>query len=321
MSPQTKMSVKKISQITQDAYALKTLRVGLLGSAFLFCAAIFAEEDRPPASSYNEVKSFMSLLATQYPGTTKIFILGDSDSGEKIQGVMIGSGLIKNLVVATHHGNEYGSTEVAKAFAASVAQNPIPGRTLYIVPVLNISGYNALQRRESVGFNTYDPNRDYPGPCGTEGPHRLKSTRALAQFVERENIVASATLHTYYPAVVYPWGMSTHDLSTPYDDLFKTLVQAATVESHYEVGNSTEVIYPADGTFEDYAFWKHGVWSLLFELGFSHSPSQGDIKEMIRVNVPGLRRMMEQTPHERATDHDFKGKCDLRMRGLDRHDE
>ena len=133
--------------------------------------------------------------------------------------------------------------------------------------------------------------------------------------------MASATLHTYYPAVVYPWGIASKDLSTPYDDLFKSLVALATQESGYQTGNSTEVIYPASGTFEDYAFWKHGIWSLLFELGYSHTPSDGDVADLLRVNVPGLRRMMENAPKTRAPDHTFKGTCDLKLLSLDRHDE
>jgi hypothetical protein len=96
---------------------------------------------------------------------------------------------------------------------------------------------------------------------------------------------------------------------------------AATTKSHYEIGNSTEVIYPANGTFEDYAFWKHGVWSLLFELGTSHSPTDASVREMVRVNVPGLRRFLEQAPRERAENHDFKGRCDRRLISRDRHDE
>ena len=52
-----------------------------------------------------------------------------------------------------------------------------------------------------------------------------------------------------------------NDLKTEYEDLFKNLVASATVESKYTTGNNTEVMYPADGTFEDYAFWKTGAWS------------------------------------------------------------
>ena len=274
------------------------------------------------ANSYDDVKRFDANLATHYPNV-QVITIGESDSGEQIQGLKIGDGPVKNMVVSTHHGNEYGSTEVALAFAESVAKNPIAGQTVYVIPVLNISGYNHDNREERAASDgsSHDPNRDYPGPCATEGPFKLKSTYDLAQFVAREGIVASATLHTYYPAVVYPWGLSTHDLNTPYQSIFEKLVRTATEQSHYQIGNSTEVIYPADGTYEDYAFWQHGIWSILFELGESHNPSDEDLQQMMEVNVPGIRHMLETAPTSRATDHAFHGRCDLALRSLDRHDE
>lgn len=299
----------------------------LLASFFLFCndlpmkkyisIILFAFSINAFAVPYATVKEFIKNLALQNPTTTELVSIGYSSNKEEILGLKIGNGSVNHLVVATHHGNEYGSTEVAKAFAAELAKEPLRDRTVFIIPVLNTSGYNKNQRNE-LGF---DPNRDYPGPCVTSNSFNLNSTKALADFVEKNNIVASATLHTYYPGVLYPWGISTHDLVTPYESDFIHLAQLATIESHYKVGNSTEELYPADGTFEDYAFWKHGVWSLLFELGFTHSPSQKQIDEMIRVNIPGLRRMLAQAPVARAVDHDFRGKCDVRLKALDRHDE
>ncbi len=273
------------------------------------------------AKSYTDVKKFLVNLNATYPNTTKLMDLALSDSGDTIKIVAIGNGPIHNMVVSTHHGNEYGSTEVAMAFAESLAKAPIEGQTVYVIPVLNISGYNARNRYESFAGDSQDPNRDYPGPCGTDGPFKLKSTHALANFIDQQNIVASATLHTYYPAVVYPWGISSHDLTTPYQSTFEQLVKDATVESKYQTGNSTEVIYAADGTYEDYAFWKHGIWSILFELGFTHTPSQSEVDTMVTVNVPGLRRLLQNAPTARAADHDFHGKCDGRMRSHDRHDE
>ncbi|OFZ00904.1 MAG: carboxypeptidase [Bdellovibrionales bacterium GWB1_52_6] len=291
--------------------------------SLLSTLSVWAAPGIPAApDKYEQVRMHMHGLVAQQPERARIVTIGESDSGRAVEGIAIGNGPVKNLVVATHHGNEYGSTEVAKAFAASLLEAPISGQTVYVVPVLNIGGYNQGRRYESsIDGRSHDPNRDYPGPCGSEGPFGLKSTAGLARFVEQEGIVGSAALHTYSPAVVYPWGFSTNDLSTPYDDLYKMLVQAATVESKYQTGNSTEVIYAADGTYEDYVFWKHGVWSLLFELGKSHSPSPAAVQEMIRVNVPGLRRMFEQTPRERAERHDFTGKCLARLKALDRHDE
>lgn len=267
----------------------------------------------PSASNYDRVLQTIQQIAKENPGTTKLLTIGVSDKGVPIQALQIGNGSVNSLIVATHHGNEYGSTAVALGVADSLAKKPIDGQTVYLVPVLNIGGYNQVNRYESNLSSSFDPNRDYTGPCVSGGSFNLKSTKALADFIDQKNVVISATLHTYWPAVVYPWGISTQDLSTPYDDQYKKLVAAATQESGYQTGNNTEVLYPADGTYEDYAYWKHGIWTLLFELGFSHNPDQTAIKNMVDVNVPGLRRFLEQSPKTRATNHAFTGKCDVKI--------
>ena len=267
----------------------------------------------PSPSNYDRVVQTIQKIAQENPGTTKLITIGVSDKGVPIQALQIGEGPVNSLIVGTHHGNEYGSTAVALGVADSLAKAPVNGQTVYIVPVLNIGGYNQNNRYESNLSSSFDPNRDYTGPCKSGATFNLKSTQALANFVDQKNIVISATLHTYFPAVVYPWGISTHDLSTPYDETYKKLVKAATQESGYQTGNNTEVLYPADGTFEDYAYWKHGIWSLLFELGFSHTPDQTAIKNMVDTNVPGLRRFLEQSPQVRVADHRFTGRCDARI--------
>jgi carboxypeptidase T len=292
--------------------------------------ATFAAEPSVPAAfaplagrDYAGVVTYLTEIANKYGANAQLFTLGDSDSGQKIIGIALGHGAVRNLVVATHHGNEYGSTEVALRFAYTLALQPIPNQTVFVIPVLNISGYNQRQRNETSARRraSFDPNRNYPSPCGTEGPFTLKSTTALARFVAEQNIVASATLHTYSPAVTFPWGLSTKDLTTGYESIFKALGAAATQDSRYPYGNTSQLIYPANGTFEDYAFLQHGIWSLLFELGSTHNPNAAQVEQMIKVNVPGLRRMMENAPTERAAQHAFKGKCDKQLESFDRHDE
>ncbi len=290
---------------------------------FLYSLAFATGSDK--RQTYADVLIELNRLATAYPANVKSITVGDSDSGQKIMGLQIGKGAVHNLVVATHHGNEYGSTEVALGFAKALAEKPISNQTVFVIPVLNITGYNTRSRTEmsQVNKKVYDPNRNYPSPCGTEGPFTLKDTSALAKFISDKNIVASATLHTFSPSVTYPWGFSSPDLETAYDSIFKGLVTEATRDSHYETGNTADVIYPANGTFEDYAFLQHGIWSLLFELGTSHSPSQLQVAEMVRVNVPGIRRMLESAPTQRAEKHAFTGKCDTSktMQARDLHDE
>jgi hypothetical protein len=268
----------------------------------------------PTLNNYNSVVKELHTIQTANPKNSQLFDLGMSDAGQMITGIKIGDGPIADLIVATHHGNEYGSTAVALGAAEEFAKNPINGHTVYIIPVLNISGFNAKDRYETTPYGTIDDNRDYPGPCATSGPFHSKATKALADFIDAKNIVSSATLHTYWPAVLYPWGFSTNQTSTQYDSTFINLSKAATVESRYEVGNSKELLYAADGAFEDYAFWKHGIWSLLFEMGNSHTPSDTDMKQMISENVPGLRRFIEMAPKTRADNHAFTGTCDLGTR-------
>jgi len=276
-----------------------------------------AQAGDPISQDYAAIQRIMRDIVSQNAGRVSLISIGTNNQGVTIEGLKIGNGTIHNLLVATHHGNEYGSTEVAKGFMRATAAVPIQGQTVFVIPVLNIPGYNSRNRYET----SIDPNRDYPGPCGTSGPFRLKSTSALAAFIDRENIVASETLHTHGPMVLYPWGLSTHDTKTEYNDLFIQLGQAAARESGYTVGNSTDLLYPADGTFEDYSFWKHGTWSMLFELGTTHSPTQAQVDQMVAVNVPGMRRMFEVAPTSRADRHGFTGKCDTALKALDRHDE
>ncbi|MBI3543611.1 MAG: succinylglutamate desuccinylase/aspartoacylase family protein [Deltaproteobacteria bacterium] len=270
-----------------------------------------------PLDHYADVQRFLAELARAHPANARLMQIGVSDSGQVIEGLRLGNGPVANLVVATHHGNEYGSTEVAKALAASLAAEPIAGQTVYVIPVLNTQGYDQKKRGEDYDTSSQDPNRDYPGPCGTAGPFKLRSTWSLAHFVAEARIVTAATLHTFHPAVVWPWGFGTREFDPPGLEEFRRLATTATSESRYPVGNSTDLIYPAAGTFEDFAFSEYGVWPLLFELGHTHKPAESDIQELIRVNVPGLRRMLEQAPRERAALHRFTGKCDAP--GFDPH--
>jgi carboxypeptidase T len=286
-----------------------------------FFAAHSASAEVSVSHKYSDIQTIIQSLAQGYPKQAQLFTLGATDSGSPVDGMKIGNGPVHHLVVATHHGNEYGSTEVTLEFARNILEQPLSGMTVFVIPVLNIDGFNHHQREELASGVSYDPNRNYPGPCGGVGPFTLKSTKALADLIDRENIIASATLHTHSPSVTYPWGVTTNQTSTAYDSEFISLAKAATYMSGYDIGTSTDIVYPANGAFEDYAFWKFGVWSLLFELGHTHTPDLADLQELVRVNVPGLRKMLETAPTERAPDHEFKASCADMLLSLDRHDE
>ena len=193
------------------------------------------------ATAYEKIVETLQTIERKNSDNAQIFTLGLSDQGLPIYGLKIGQSGKSNLIVGTHHGNEFGSTAVAVAAAEKFAENPIPGQILYVIPVLNISGYNTRSRNERGPSNrSIDSNRDYEGPCRSGQPFQLKSTKSLAQFVEEKNIVASATLHTFMPGVLYPWGFSTRDTITDDQSQYVDLARMATKESGYKVGNSTE---------------------------------------------------------------------------------
>jgi carboxypeptidase T len=291
------------------------VKTTLIAFLFLFVSAASAQVSTN--RKYSDVITYMQKLAAQNPKTVRLFTMGYSDQGVGIQGMMIGDGPVNNLLVAAHHGNEYGSTELALFFAESLAAQPIENQTMYIIPVLNIEGYNNRNRHERVNGRYIDLNRDYPGPCGSDGPFFSRSSKALADLLDTQKIVTAATIHTYWPTVVWPWGLSSHDLDTPYTPIFMKLAQTAAEHSNYQIGNSAEVIYPADGTFEDYAFWKHGIWSLLFEVGKNHYPGIQDLNNIVKMNVPGIRKMFETAPRSRASQHEFTGQCNMALKALD----
>jgi carboxypeptidase T len=285
---------------------------------------VVAHSSPGTSRDYQQVSAYLEDLAKRFPENTQLFDLGLNSQGKTIYGIKIGNGPIKNLIVATHHGDEYASTEVALASAEDLSSRPIASRSIYVIPVLNISGFEARRREEMLAsdpLTTADPNRDYPGPCGSSDPYRLKSTQALAEFIEREGIVSSATLHTSGGMVLYPWGMNTKDTSTEYDAQYADLAGMCASVSKYQVGNSTKLLYPANGAFEDYAFWKLGIWSLLLEMGTRHSPNDTQLREIVQQNVPGLRKFMTEAPTERAPNHDFSGVCGSAWLDLDLHNE
>lgn len=280
-------------------------------SSLLLSVFFSSPQFRADLTPYERVVQALQQIEAENPNISKVIQVGVSDSGLPIMGIQIGRAGKANLIVGTHHGNEYGSTAVAVASAQAFARAPLQGQIIYVIPVLNISGYNAGSRFERTqNGRTVDPNRDYEGPCRSGQPYLLKSTASLAQFVDQAGIVASATLHTFMPGVLYPLGLSTPDTETADEVEFVRLGRAATGQSGYTVGNSNELLYAADGTFEDYAYWKHGIWSLLFELGTSHRPSENQINTMIRTNLPGLRRFFIESPPSRSMKNAFSGRCD-----------
>jgi hypothetical protein len=235
------------------------------------------------AASYDNTLARLNEL-DKLPHTTQ-FSLGKNDQGQDIMGLVIGdasTAKVKHLVVGTHHGNERAAAEVPLYFIEMVTASYDPSVLYYVIPVLNISGYNAY-RREETGSDgdTHDSNRDYEDACVTKQDFQLKSTGLIAEFMDREDIVSAVTVHGYIGTFTYPWGMEARNYTTLDEAFFNAWGKKAVKINGYKTGTHGELIYPATGAFEDYAYYKLGVWSFLMEIKGPTSDLKKDAQTLV----------------------------------------
>lgn len=183
---------------------------------------------------------------------------------------------IGQLIVASHHGNEQKtpdlalqiSEELLKKYSSSeLYKNHLSDTEWTVIPVLNIPGYNS-NKREEKGL---DPNRDYPGPCKSDKKTYLKSIQTMINFLETRTFAGTVTIHGYMGALTYPWGINVSNTHSLDHNEFDRITKKAASINGYRYGTSTDIVYPCDGSFEDYTYYKHGSWSLLIELQSGNS--------------------------------------------------
>ena len=268
--------------------------------SLLFSAPVFA------FSNYSKVKNKIHKLVKRH-GHLEAFNLGKNDQNQNIQGVLYkGSGLskVKHLVVGTHHGNETLAADLAVKFIEHLGKKGstfLNNVDIYIIPVLNIGGYNKENREEldSLG-RSHDPNRDYPDPCIQKSDYKLRSTQHLANFVLAKDIVGAVTIHGYYGSLTYPWGIYTDNYRTLDHDIFEAKARVAVARNSYTIGTHADILYPAGGAFEDWVYFKHGIWSLLVEL---------EDRPKWESDLSMLVSSIKSFPKKRSKDHRHLGNC------------
>ena len=281
---------------------------GLLGSEI--CDAQYS------GNSYQKIVREMETLQTQYTDWVQLISLGANDQGEEIWGMRIEFAQsfmdekTPHLLVATHHGNERDAAPLSMAFARQVLKDISTGDLrgdilaagiYYIFPVLNISGYNSNRRNEKDATGRQrDPNRDYPDACIDTPYFKLKSTSLLAEFIAAQKIVSAVTVHGYVGTFTYPWGFFTEAPRTPDNDIYHKLLSYAVEVNYYRVGNHKDAIYPATGSFEDWAYNALGVWVALLEMKYNLDYNS---------DVEALIRFFTRVPKERSWNHTYYGRC------------
>lgn len=272
---------------------------------------------------YGVILEKLQALQKTHSSTSSLFSIGKNDDGVEIMAIRVSTKpesmdthKIGHLVVGTHHGNELAAADLSMNFLESLLTR-YESAELYrgnladiewtIVPVLNISGYNQANRHE----HGQDPNRDYPGPCIQSAGGRLASIKSAMALLASRPFTGTATLHGYIGTLTYPWGISVENTHTQDHNRYAEITAKAAELNGYRHGTSTDLIYPCDGSFEDYAYWKHGTWSLLVELRNGNSQ---DIKDTSLAMEKYFAQLDSSPSNHHALESDCYrgGKVDLR---------
>ena len=274
-----------------------------------------------PTGRYKAIYDQMLAIETAHSQVAKVFSIGTNDDDVELYALRISTSpqtmdksKIGQFMVATHHGNEGGSTNLAIEFAKDVVRRlesdelwrgNLAQMEFTILPVLNVSGYNNNARHE----HGQDPNRDYPGPCTPNGWGKLKSIRTLMSFLETRSFAGSVTAHGYVGNVTYPWGFYTDNNKSLDDNRYHEIFRKVAEVNGYSYGNAGDAVYPANGCYEDFVYWKHGSWSLLLEL------LNGGQKDVTNT-VPAMAMFYDLIDSTPSSKNQFGASC-TRYRGPD----
>lgn len=279
----------------------------------LFAVSV-ASNANPPTGKYKKIVDALQALQQENASVSHIFSIGQNDEGTELYAIRISATpqvmdptKIGQLVVSTHHGDETGAPLFTMKFIEDLLnryqsdefwKGRLADQEWTVVPVLNVSGYNATSRREYGK----DPNRDYPSPCTSHPGGALKSIKTIIDFMATRIFTGTVTVHGYDGSLTYPWGMYLNDYKTLDDNQYRQIFQKAAAVNGYRYGTAAEIVYPANGCYEDYVYHKHGMWSLLLELS---SGSESDIT----ATVPAIAKYFELLDSSPSTKNQLTSSC------------
>jgi hypothetical protein len=267
-----------------------------------------------PTGKYAEVLARLAAIQKKHPQFSRIFSIGTNDYGEEIYAIRISTTpermnpqKIGHILVSTHHGNEPDTPIFTLSFIENLLERyssselwrgKLADTEYSIIPVLNISGYNAGTRYEGE----FDPNRDYPGPCNTHATGQLGSVRRLMAFLGSRSFAGSVTVHGYITSLTFPFGFFTDNYHTHDHNQYLEITKKAVEHNGYPYGNGAELVYPANGCYEDYVYWKYGTWSVLLEI---ESGTATDIQR----TVPAIATFFDLIDRSPSAKNQVTGMC------------
>lgn len=134
------------------------------------------------------------------------------------------------------------------------------GYKIIYFPVANPSGF--LKRRRETVPGKIDPNRDYPID-GNTNCYQTTATHILDMLFRKYRIDLTIILHNGGSQIAFNWGTFLHQANSHtedydiYIDIARMMGREGGNSSkldQFKIGTMNEVIYPAIGTFDDWAY-------------------------------------------------------------------
>jgi carboxypeptidase D len=251
---------------------------------------------------YTKLTNFMSAIAAQYPGITRLFSIGKSVQNRELWGMQISDNIEADEAepefkyIANMHGDEVVGREMSiylieylcSQYGINERVTRLVNETdIYIIPTMNPDGF---ERRTRGNQNGVDLNRNFPDQFSS--PENTKTGRqvevvAVMDFVEEHNFVLSANFHGGAVVANYPYDGNSDYRSgaytpSPDDEVFKILATTYS-QKHRSMHNSREFSggitngadwYVLYGGMQDWNYvYNQGVFEITVELSDNKWPS------------------------------------------------
>jgi murein tripeptide amidase MpaA len=247
--------------------------------------------------NYEEVSQWLDTQLALYPSNSRSFEVGQTFQGNAIRGIRIFKGTSAKPAVFLQggiHAREWITVTTALYIIQELLALPpiLDFYDFYIVPVLNIDGYNFAhsstrlwrKNRQSVsGSNCIgtDLNRNYQWEWGRGGsstdpcsdtfmgrtPGSTPEVSGITNFLTNQvpNVIFFLDIHSYGSMFMSPWGYSYNYPPTQDYTVMDTVMQVARSsiravnQRTYAIGTSANVIYIASGGSDDWSYGQLGV--------------------------------------------------------------
>uniref|UniRef100_A0A2H1VA27 SFRICE_005156 n=1 Tax=Spodoptera frugiperda TaxID=7108 RepID=A0A2H1VA27_SPOFR len=227
----------------------------------------------------NIIEEYYNFLAEDYSSICKVQSIGRTVENRTIHMINITNGNPRNkiiLITGGQHAREWISVTSALYILHNIVtnfdtqKNYMKNKNWLIIPVVNPDGYaythgvDRLWRKNRRRTDWRIPGITQHSECKTtySGPHPFSEAESIALrdliLSLEPKPIALVDLHAYGKLILYPWSART--APTQDRDMHKAVASKMrtsifkTTKQNYTFGATYHLVYPATGTFVDWAY-------------------------------------------------------------------